>query len=181
MKYVVAAVIMVIVGVGAFSTWLETPRAVYNSYDDAVRAGAVGPNMWIPEFLPKSASQIVERHNIDTNESSLTFQFSGSDLLVPDSCVKIPSRDSSANTYTCERRTELGGYWAVSTCELSVQKQDASFICGSDTLRGKDTVTPNYALERSVRALSERAAGARRKFTPAARWFGLARPAQRGR
>jgi hypothetical protein len=40
---------------------------------------------------------------------------------------------------------------------------------------------PNYALERSVTGLCERAAGARKDFTPAARWNGLARPAQRGR
>jgi hypothetical protein len=40
---------------------------------------------------------------------------------------------------------------------------------------------PNYALERSVTAWSERAAGAPEKFALAARWFGLARPAQRGR
>ncbi len=40
---------------------------------------------------------------------------------------------------------------------------------------------PNYALERSVRGLSERAAGARNIVAPAARGFGLARPAQRGR
>jgi hypothetical protein len=39
----------------------------------------------------------------------------------------------------------------------------------------------NYALERSVRGLCERTAGARRDFTPAARWPRVARPAQRGR
>jgi len=39
----------------------------------------------------------------------------------------------------------------------------------------------NYALERSVRALSERAAGAPEEFAPAARWPRVARPAQRGR
>jgi hypothetical protein len=42
-------------------------------------------------------------------------------------------------------------------------------------------VPPNNALERTVKGSSERAAGAQRDFTPAARWFGLARPAQRGR
>ena len=42
-------------------------------------------------------------------------------------------------------------------------------------------MTPNNALERSVTALSERAAGARTIFAPAARWLRLARPAQRGR
>ncbi len=42
-------------------------------------------------------------------------------------------------------------------------------------------LTSNYALERSVRALSERAAGARTIIAPAARRPGCARPAQRGR
>jgi hypothetical protein len=42
-------------------------------------------------------------------------------------------------------------------------------------------VMPNYALERSVRALSERAAGAQKIIAPAARGPGYARPAQRGR
>jgi hypothetical protein len=42
-------------------------------------------------------------------------------------------------------------------------------------------VTPNYALERSVTGLSERAAGARTIFAPTARWPRTARPAQRGR
>ena len=39
----------------------------------------------------------------------------------------------------------------------------------------------NYALERSVKRRSERAAGARTIIAPAARWQRLARPAQRGR
>lgn len=39
----------------------------------------------------------------------------------------------------------------------------------------------NYALERAVRGSSERAAGAREEFAPAARGPGFARPAQRGR
>jgi hypothetical protein len=39
----------------------------------------------------------------------------------------------------------------------------------------------NNALERSVRALGERAAGALEIIAPAARWPPGARPAQRGR
>ena len=38
----------------------------------------------------------------------------------------------------------------------------------------------NYALERSMKGFSERAAGAQ-TIAPAARWPRLARPAQRGR
>jgi hypothetical protein len=42
-------------------------------------------------------------------------------------------------------------------------------------------LTPNYALERSVRGLSVRAAGAQNIIAPAARTPGCARTAQRGR
>jgi hypothetical protein len=42
-------------------------------------------------------------------------------------------------------------------------------------------LTPNYALERSVKRFGWRAAGAPEEFAPAARVLGLARPAQRGR
>jgi hypothetical protein len=42
-------------------------------------------------------------------------------------------------------------------------------------------MTPNNALERAVKALRERAAGARAMIPPAARIMRRARPAQRGR
>jgi hypothetical protein len=42
-------------------------------------------------------------------------------------------------------------------------------------------MTPNNALERAVKALRERAAGAQKLVPPAARRPRLARPAQRGR
>ena len=42
-------------------------------------------------------------------------------------------------------------------------------------------VISNYALERSVRALSARAAGSPEEFAPAARRPRLVRPPQRGR
>jgi hypothetical protein len=45
----------------------------------------------------------------------------------------------------------------------------------------REFVPSNYALERSVKASCERAAGARTIFAPAARWLRLARPAQRER
>ena len=46
---------------------------------------------------------------------------------------------------------------------------------------GCSEMKPNYALERSARVLSGRAAGATEEFAPAARWPRVARPAQRGR
>jgi hypothetical protein len=54
-------------------------------------------------------------------------------------------------------------------------------IASATRASGIAGLMPNYALERSVKGLCKRAAGARTIIAPAARWYGLARPAQRGR
>jgi hypothetical protein len=95
----IIAVLVVFAAIASYFSWLENPRTVYTTYDDANRAGAVGPNRWIPDFLPKSASTIVEQHDIDSNASSLTFRFAGFDLQIPESCVSVPSEAPGAHSY----------------------------------------------------------------------------------
>lgn len=54
---------------------METMDATYPNYEAAMKATTVGVGKWIPEFLPPSAKNIHERHNIDTNEVWLFFNF----------------------------------------------------------------------------------------------------------
>ncbi len=58
----------------------ETPEVHYPSYEAAVSAGAISRG-WIPAFLPKSAVEIHEIHNIDTNKGMLAFHFDGSEKI----------------------------------------------------------------------------------------------------
>lgn len=53
---------------------LETPASVFRNYDDAAKNDAVGPGKWLPSWLPKSASEIHEAHNIDSNQVWLEFK-----------------------------------------------------------------------------------------------------------
>lgn len=46
--------------------------ASYATYGEAKRAGAIERG-WFPPFVPQSATQISERHNLDTNAQELTF------------------------------------------------------------------------------------------------------------
>ena len=54
---------------------LEMIERSYGTLADAVKAEAVGNDKWIPTLLPPSATEIKEVHNIDTNETWLTFRF----------------------------------------------------------------------------------------------------------
>jgi hypothetical protein len=61
----------------------------YISLTAAQMAGAVHQG-WIPEWLPKNAHNLKEKHDLDTNRSILRFNFPESDKWVPSSsCLRI--------------------------------------------------------------------------------------------
>jgi len=73
--------------------WLETRESFYTNYSQAVSDGAIMKG-WLPMFIPHSATDIAERHDIDTNEIWVRFHFSKDDLsslLGP--CEEIQSTD----------------------------------------------------------------------------------------
>lgn len=57
----------------------ETPESTYTSRQAAEQAGAFSRG-WLPAFLPSSASDLRELHNLDSNESLLRFSFMPADL-----------------------------------------------------------------------------------------------------
>lgn len=61
----------------------------YQTFEAAVTAGAVSKG-WVPAWLPKSANEIHEKHNLDTNQSMLAFRFNASEKLeVGGDCERI--------------------------------------------------------------------------------------------
>lgn len=52
----------------------ERPESSYSSFAEAKRSGAIDKG-WIPAWIPSSATDIREMHDIDTNESMLTFTY----------------------------------------------------------------------------------------------------------
>lgn len=58
---------------------METVETRYPDSESAMKAGAVGEGKWIPKFLPSSAINIRETHNMDTNELWLSFHFKPTD------------------------------------------------------------------------------------------------------
>lgn len=57
----------------------ERPQSLHPSYDAAERAGLVKQG-WIPSFVPRTATDLAEVHDIDTNEQRLAFAAPVGDL-----------------------------------------------------------------------------------------------------
>lgn len=84
---------------------METKETKYANYEAVRKAGEIDRG-WIPEFLPLSAKNIHERHNIDTNEVWLFFNFNYSTDIenLGKSCKQVTSHNIVFPRYP-------GGWW----------------------------------------------------------------------
>lgn len=77
------ALFVSIVAIGGFVlfqySWLDRVSAYYPSYASAERNGAISRG-WIPEFIPPSATEIHEEHDLDTNQVWIRFRVPGTDV-----------------------------------------------------------------------------------------------------
>ncbi|HSW15961.1 MAG TPA: hypothetical protein VLJ86_01945 [Ramlibacter sp.] len=77
-------------------TNLETPQASFATYEDAVKRGAMGSGKWLPTWLPQTATDIREAHNIDTNFVWLEFKQPGVLHDIKGQCQAIDQRSMEA-------------------------------------------------------------------------------------
>jgi hypothetical protein len=83
----------------------ETPVAEYKTFAEAQADDAIGRG-WLPTFLPASATDIREIHNLDTNARWLSFHAPSGDL-------RRMVQSFKALSYTEARRTALPRPWRV--------------------------------------------------------------------
>lgn len=68
---------------------MDTVEDVYPDSETAINAGAIERG-WIPTFLPPSAKDIREKHNLDTNEVWMRFSLESGELTsIEKSCHPI--------------------------------------------------------------------------------------------
>lgn len=58
----------------------EIVESHFNNYKEASRNGVIPEDGWIPQFLPETATNIHERHHVDTNETWVRFSFQSKDV-----------------------------------------------------------------------------------------------------
>ena len=92
-----AGAAVIVLGVGAvlaaglYFAASERVESTYANYADAKRAGAIERG-WIPAFVPRSATDIQESHDLDTNRQHLRFGAPTADLeAIVDGMVRLTS------------------------------------------------------------------------------------------
>jgi len=100
---------------------LDVTEATYSNMADAMSRGGVS-NGWIPAWLPASAAQLREIHNVDTNESALSFNFEQRDWRPPPGCKTIAAPEVMPSRYRQD-------WWPT---ENALSHSYAFFRCPSD-------------------------------------------------
>ena len=118
-KMVLLAIILLI-AVGC--TPGETPEEAYAGYDEALADGAIERG-WIPVWLPETAVNIQEKHDLDSNASILVIDVAGS-FAIPEGC----------NLTTESRASNLSAPWwpAATVAELPVYDCDNGYLALDD-------------------------------------------------
>lgn len=64
----------------------ERPESEFDSYSEAKASGLMDRG-WIPTFIPKSARNIKEQHDLDSNWVEMTFEYNPEDItFTRDAC-----------------------------------------------------------------------------------------------
>jgi hypothetical protein len=61
----------------------ERKESYYPTCQDAMNAGLKEP-VWLPDFVPENAADIIETHDVDSSHLALTFVASNADFLRKD-------------------------------------------------------------------------------------------------
>lgn len=67
----------------------EVSSISYASYEEAKSRGAIGTYKWLPSVIPTSARDILESHDVDSNEVWFTFVFDGNFVPPPEACSAV--------------------------------------------------------------------------------------------
>lgn len=86
----VVTTVVALVVVYCFLPRMEITSASFASYEHARPGIDAG---WLPDWLPKSAHNVRESHDIDSNFTWLMFQFSASDPFFDSACDPINRED----------------------------------------------------------------------------------------
>lgn len=81
-------------------TALENPKSYFATYAEA-KASGIMEKGWLPEYLPRSATEINETHNIDTNEVKASFKYQlGDTEEIRKNCKKLEG-NSAQSKWEC--------------------------------------------------------------------------------
>jgi hypothetical protein len=110
-RFATLALASLLLAAGGCERW-ETVESAYPDHAAAAAAGALGEGRWIPALLPRSATDIREAHDLDTNEVRLRFRFAAADLAaMVAACSPVPPDEAA------RARRPLVAWWPAALTE----------------------------------------------------------------
>lgn len=111
----------VILSFAQYMSYQERPRSFFATYADAKAAGMFSKG-WLPSYLPRSAKNINEGHDLDTNEVWASFEFDVSDIASVESECRLVVETLNGKKFLCPpfkeetatliMRSDGNGYYA---------------------------------------------------------------------
>jgi len=103
-KYI-ATFLLIILGVFVlafiFMQYGERPKSEFSNYSEAKASGIMDKG-WIPTFIPKSAVNIQEQHDIDTNWVKMSFKYNVGDIENTRGACKSETPFNGGIEFNCE-------------------------------------------------------------------------------
>ena len=94
------ALLGVFLSVFQYLHFIENPRGTYASYAEMEQSGLIARG-WLPNYLPTSATDIEESHNIDTNRVWAAFKYHVGDVGSVESSCKQVAQNELGTKYLC--------------------------------------------------------------------------------
>lgn len=129
--WIVVSVLLVSAVILYASMRLEVTESYYEAYEKVAEIPNVFDVGWIPAWLPKTAKQIKESHDIDTNEVWITFEFSASDKFY-ETCLSL--KKSAIDLPSEQRINRFPGFVAKALSSIKSKAVDF-YQCDKDSNR----------------------------------------------
>ena len=104
--------VILLIGFGFFSLhYVENPKNIFNNYTELEASGLIEKG-WVPNYIPKSSTNINERHSIDSNNVHMSFKYSANDHETINKLCKLLVENKIGKKYVCppfeENTSEIG-------------------------------------------------------------------------
>jgi len=84
----------------AFLNRFENPTSEFANYSEMTASDVMAAG-WIPEVIPRSAYNISETHNLDTNRVRISFRFDPDDTAIAQSKCHEPDEANDELIFVC--------------------------------------------------------------------------------
>jgi hypothetical protein len=101
-KFLISTITGVALVVGALGMmeWFENPSSNFKNYAEMASSGIIKAG-WVPNYIPRSAFEISETHNIDTNIVQMSFKFTPGDVALPRSNCHSETKEANVIFFLC--------------------------------------------------------------------------------